>query len=95
MRDSTEGARLTVRVKPRASRSRVVGLREGALEVAVAAPPVDGEANAELIAFMSKKLGVAKSALGLVAGEGARLKVLSVRGLTAAELRRVLEDEIR
>jgi len=36
-------------VKPRASKSRILGVREGMLEVALAAPPVDGEANAELI----------------------------------------------
>jgi uncharacterized protein (TIGR00251 family) len=90
VRDSAEGARLSVRVKPRASKSRVVGVREGALEVAVAAPPVDGEANATLIAFMSKTLGVAKSALTLVSGETSRLKVLSVSGLSASELRAAL-----
>ena len=90
VRDSADGARLSVRVKPRASKSRVVGVREGALEVAVAAPPVDGEANATLIAFLSKTLGVAKSALTLVSGESSRLKVLSVSGLSASELRALL-----
>ena len=90
VRDAADGARLSVRVKPRASKSRVVGVREGALEVAVAAPPVDGEANATLIAFLSKTLGVAKSALTLVSGESSRLKVLRVSGLSASELRALL-----
>ena len=94
LRDSPEGASLTVRVKPRASKSRVVGVREGALEVAVAAPPVDGEANAELVAFLAKTFGVAKSALGLVSGESSRIKVLRVAGRSAAELRRALKGKL-
>lgn len=56
----------------------------------MAAPPVDGEANAALIAFLSKTLGVAKSAVTLISGESSRVKVLSVAGLSAAELRGAL-----
>ena len=41
--------RIRVRVKPRASRSRVLGGRDGVLELSLAAPPVDGAANEELI----------------------------------------------
>lgn len=94
MRDSPGGARLTIRVKPRASKSRLVGAREGALEVAVAAPPVDGEANAELVAFLSKALGLPKSALAVISGGSSRMKVLQVSGRSAPELRRLLEDRM-
>jgi len=87
---AADGVRLRVRVKPRASRSRVVGVREGNLEVAVAAPPVDGEANAELVAFLARTLGVAKSAVELVSGETTRVKTLAVRGVDAAGVRSIL-----
>ena len=50
----------SVRVAPRASRSAVLGVHEGALKVALTAPPVDGAANAALVAFLAKALGVAK-----------------------------------
>ena len=46
--------RLKVRVKPRASKSRVLGTRDGVLEVAVAAPPVDGAANEELVRTLAE-----------------------------------------
>ncbi len=80
-------ARIRVRVKPRASKSRILGLREGALEVAVAAPPVDGEANAELIRTLAAAFGRGKSAIEIISGEGSRSKLVSIAGLTEAELR--------
>ncbi|MEB2311225.1 MAG: DUF167 domain-containing protein [Sorangiineae bacterium] len=85
---AADGAlRFRVRVKPRASRTRAVGVREGALEVAIAAPPVDGEANQELLGFLARRLGVARSALRIVTGDTGRLKLLAVTGLDAATLR--------
>jgi len=90
VKDGPDGVRLRVRVKPRASKSRLVGTREGELEVAVAAPPVDGEANAELVAFLAKQLGVAKSHVAVVSGPASRHKIVSVSGLTAGEVVRAL-----
>jgi uncharacterized protein len=84
--------RIRVWVKPRASKSRILGLREGALEVAVAAPPVDGEANSELIRTLARALGCAKSALEIVSGDGSRSKLVSITGLTDAELRAKLSQ---
>jgi len=95
LKASAEGIRLRVRVKPRASKSRIVGIREGALEVAVAAPPVDGEANAELVSFLSKTLGLAKSAIVVVSGDTSRVKIVSFRGVDAAALTRALPIGVR
>jgi|SRR6187551_947834 len=78
--------RIRVRVKPKASKSRILAVREGILEVAVAAPPVDGEANAELVRTLARALGCAKSALEIVTGAGSRSKLVAVVGFTPAEL---------
>ena len=78
--------RIRVRVKPRASKSRVLGVREGALELSLAAPPVDGEANAELIRTLAAALGCPKSAIEIVSGAGSRSKLLAIAGFTEAEL---------
>lgn len=87
-----EGAlRFSVRVQPRASREAVKGVREGALEVALTAPPVDGEANAALIAFLAKKLRVARRDVTLLQGETSRTKVLAVRGVTREALQALTE----
>ncbi len=58
------------------------GLTE--VEVRLAAPPRDGEANTELLSFMSQVLGVAKSNLTLVKGGKSRAKLLHVAGVTAS-----------
>ncbi len=79
------GARLAVRLTPRARREGIEGVvREAdgqpALKVAVGAPPVDGKANAALIALVAASLGVARSAVHLAAGAGGRRKLLMVEG---------------
>ena len=81
-----DALRFSVRVSPRASRASVGGLHGGALKVKVTAPPVDGEANAAVIALLAKKLGVAKRDVSLVAGESSRDKTLEVRGASVEAL---------
>jgi uncharacterized protein (TIGR00251 family) len=78
--------RIRVRVKPRASKSRILGPREGALEIALAAPPVDGEANAELVRTLASALGCGKTAIDIVSGAGSRSKLLAITGMTEAQL---------
>ena len=79
------GARLAVRLTPRARRDAIEGaVREAdghaALKVAVSAPPIDGKANEALIALVAKSLGVAKGAVSLAAGASGRRKLLFVAG---------------
>jgi uncharacterized protein (TIGR00251 family) len=81
-----EGVRIRVRVKPRASKSRIIGVREGMLEVALAAPPVDGAANSELIYALAAALGRGKSTIEIVSGAASRSKLVAIAGLTEAEL---------
>jgi uncharacterized protein len=78
--------RFRVRVKLCAPRSRVLAAQEGALDVAMAAPPVDGGANSELTYLPAVALEHGKSAIGIVSGEGTRSKLMSIAGLTPAEL---------
>ena len=73
--------RLKVRVKPRASKSRVLGMKGEELEVAVAAPPVDGAANAELVRTLAEHYGVAKRDVEIVSGEKGRLKIVRISGV--------------
>lgn len=69
-----------VRVAPRASRNRVIGVQDGILKVALTAPPVDGAANEALRKLLSSVLGVPKSAVEIVRGERGRTKLLRVSG---------------
>jgi uncharacterized protein len=86
------GITIRVYVAPRSSANKVVGMHNGALKVALTAPPVEGAANKALIEFFAKALGVAKSAVKLVSGETSRHKVVSVVGVEAqASLKRLVE----
>lgn len=84
-RDVPGGVEIDVLVQPRASRTRAVGEHGGRLKVQVAAPPVDGEANAALVAFLASALGVRKSDVALVRGDSGRRKTVRIAGVSAAD----------
>ena len=74
-------------MKPRASRPGLGAIREGALEVRVAAPPVAGAANDALVDLLARTLDLPRRAVAVVSGERGRLKRIRVEGLTAPEVR--------
>jgi uncharacterized protein (TIGR00251 family) len=69
-----------VRVVARASRTEIAGERDGALRVRVAAPPVEGAANAELLRFVAKLLQLPARDVEIVSGHTSKTKILRVRG---------------
>ena len=83
-RPAPGGVELFVRLTPRAGRSGVVGIaeRDGrpCLEMRLAAPPVDGAANAALVAWLASTLRLPRRAVTLVAGERSRLKRVRIVG---------------
>ena len=81
---------IAVRVVPRAGRTSVAGVRDGALVVRLAAAPVDGAANEALVKLLAGALGVPKSRVALVGGERSREKRVRVAGLSAEDARRRL-----
>lgn len=90
LRATAAGAVLTLHVQPGAKRSEVVGLHGDALKIRLAAPPVDGKANACLLEFLAERLGCTKSALELVSGQTSRSKRVAVGGIAPEEVRRRL-----
>lgn len=87
---SDQPAVLRVRVQPRARRDEIVGERGGAVVIRLTAPPVEGKANAALVAFLAKAAGVPRSHVEIVRGASARDKVVRVQGVHEAALRRAL-----
>ncbi len=71
-----------VQVVPRSSRSEVVGEHNGALRIRIAAPPVDGAANEELIRVLAKTFNVSRSAVTIVSGQTGKVKQISIKGRT-------------
>ena len=84
-----------VRVVPRASRSEIVGEHDGALRVRIAAPPVEGAANEELVRTLARAFRVTRGAVEITAGHGSKSKQISIRSGVASiltDLSRVLKS---
>lgn len=79
-----DGLAIAVRVTPRGGRDALGAGTPAHLAARLAAAPVDGAANAALIALVAKRFGVSKGAVRIIAGETARLKRLHVSGDVAA-----------
>jgi uncharacterized protein (TIGR00251 family) len=69
-----DGVALRLAVVPNAKRSEADGLHDGALRVRLAAPPIEGRANDELVAWLAKSLGVQRRAIELAQGASGRRK---------------------
>ncbi len=81
---------ITVQVQPGASRNQVTRYADGVLHVRIAAPPVRGKANRELIAFLSEVLGVSRSRLSIEKGHTSRRKVIQIEGMGEGEVAKVI-----
>ena len=73
-----------MRVTPRGGRDTLTAGTDAHLAARIAAAPVDGAANAALVALVAKTFGVAKRDVAIVGGESARLKRLKITGDTQA-----------
>lgn len=86
-----DSARFTVIVTPRASKTGLAGIHDGALKIRLAAPPVDGAANEELAGFLSRLFGVAKSSFSIVTGQSSKRKTVEARGLKSVDAEKKIE----
>ena len=87
--ENSDSITFTVRVVPRASKSEIVGEIGGSLKVRIAAPPVDGAANDQVVRLLAKAFGVARSRVSIVSGETSRIKRICVIGATPEQLQQL------
>ena len=92
--DSNKDTIISLRVTPGAKRNAVLAHTEGVWCIKIAAPPVEGKANDELVVYLSKLLGVRKSNLSVLKGQTSRNKLVSVAGLSQAEIELKLTAEM-
>jgi uncharacterized protein (TIGR00251 family) len=83
VQDTKAGAVLSVYIQPRASTTEYVGIHGDAIKIRVAAPPVDGAANDELIRFLAGQLSIPTSSVRIHSGASGRHKRVLVKGITA------------
>ncbi len=86
---------LSLHVQPKASKSRVVGLHDGCLKVAVAAPPIEGRANKEVVKLVAGILGIAARQVTVKTGALSRKKLLVITALPEAAIRAVVEKTLQ
>jgi len=82
--------RVALHIVPRARATAVVGTHGDAVKIRVAAPPVGGAANTELVRFLAAQLGVPAARVTIAAGAGGRRKTVAVEGMEADQIRRAL-----
>ena len=83
VQDSKAGAVLSVYIQPKASATECVGIYGDAIKIRVAAPPVDGAANDELIQFIARRLSIPTASVRIHSGASGRHKRVLVKGATA------------
>jgi uncharacterized protein (TIGR00251 family) len=86
--DARGGSALTIRVVTQAQQTEIAGIQEdGILKVRlVNSPAGDPAANQELLEFLASRLGTTPDHLEIVAGAGGREKIVSIEGMTSAEV---------
>jgi uncharacterized protein len=83
VQDIKDGTILTVHIQPKASTTECVGIHGAAIKIRVAAPPVDGAANEELIRFLARRLSIPSTSVLIHSGAGGRHKRVLAKGVTA------------
>jgi len=86
VQDDKNGAVLRVHIQPRASDTACVGIHGNAIKIRIAAPPVDGAANEELIRFLTREFSVPAAAVCIESGTGGRQKRVRLRGVSAGQV---------
>lgn len=95
LHNGQKGAAIAVRLTTRASKNQIVGaLNDGTVKVRVTAAPTEGQANHELIKFLSDVLDVPKARIEIVAGEAGRDKLISVLDMDSETLHKKIVENI-
>ena len=74
----SKGTVISVTARPGAPKSEIIGEFNGKLKIKLGAVPQDGKANAEIIEFLSKKLGIPKRKISLLQGDSSTEKLILV-----------------
>ncbi len=76
-----DGIVIEVKVEPRSSKKGIAGVMDNVLKVKLTAPPVEGEANEQLIEVVSELTGMRKSNIRIVRGLSSKRKVVEIKGI--------------
>lgn len=79
------GIVIKVKIVPGSSKNKIVGVYNNALKISITAPPVEGKANKECIAYLSKYFDVAKSKIEIISGETSKNKLIKIYDISQSK----------
>jgi len=88
--EDSRGLTFAVRIVVRAPRSEFVGEQSGTLRVRIAAPPIEGAANQELIKLLAKSFKLPKNAVQIISGSTSKNKIVRIQGADATRLQQLV-----
>lgn len=86
IKETEDGVILRVHVVPRSAKSEVAGVQGDALKLKITAPPVEGQANAECIRFISDILGIKKKQVRILSGHKSKKKTVAIEGIRRKDI---------
>ena len=93
--DAARGAAITVKIIPKANKTEIVGIQDdGTVKIRLMSPPVEGQANEELIRYLAEFLSVRPSDVEIVAGADSRKKLISVMHIQVEELEALIRAQV-
>jgi uncharacterized protein len=79
-------AKIAVQIYPGAAKNEITGMQNDVLRIKIAAPPVKGKANKELIDYLSHLLGITKNRIVIIKGDTSKNKLISIDGLSKVKI---------
>ena len=86
---------VSVKIKPNAKQSTILGFKDGCLIVSVKEQPIEGKANKAMVELLAKHLGVAKSCVKLLKGAKSKLKKVEIECIDENTLKRLLGGDVK
>ena len=93
MKETARGVIIHIRVVPRSAKCEIVGIQDDALKLKITAPPVEGQANAECIRFLSDILKVRKNQVTIVRGHKSKNKTVAIEGIGKKDIEAIIAWE--
>ena len=85
LKQTPSGITLSLHCQPGAKQTKVLGLHDDCLKIALQAPPLENKANALLVAWLSKQLKVPQKQIQFISGQNSRKKRIEIQGDISAE----------
>ncbi len=90
MKETESGVIIHIRVVPRSAKCEIAGIQDEALKLKITAPPVEGQANAECIRFLSDVLKVRKNQVTIISGHKSKKKTVAIEGIGKKDIEAII-----